>query len=350
MSGTTPTATGRARTYRIGELFAGAGGMALGAHDARIGGSGFRHVWATDIDDDACSTFRRNLAIEPDRVLCSPVDVLDFDSLDPIDGLAFGFPCNDFSMVGERKGARGEFGALYRWGVKALEVLRPPFFVAENVSGLRSTGGRRDFTRILRELGDAGYDTHHHLYRFEEYGLPQARHRIIVVGFRKDLGLSFSHASPNGRRRTCRDALANIPRNAANQEATRHPRSVVERLEHIRPGENAFTADLPARLRLNLKSGAKISLIYRRLKADAPSYTITGSGGGGTHVYHWDEPRALTNRERARLQTFPDWFTFMGGKESVRRQVGMALPPEGSRIVFSSVLQTLLEHDVPVGA
>ena len=84
----------------------------------------------------------------------------------------------------------------------------------------------------------------------------------------------------------------------------------------------------------------KISQIYKRLDPEKPSYTITGSGGGGTHVYHWSENRALTNRERARLQTFPDDFVFSGSKESVRKQIGMAVPAEGAKIIFESVLNT----------
>ena len=124
-----------------------------------------------------------------------------------------------------------------------------------------------------------------------------------------------------------------------------------------RNGQNAFTADIPAELQLNV-GGAKISQIYKRLEARKPSYTITGSGGGGTHVYHWEEHRALTNRERARIQTFPDTFEFKGGKESVRKQIGMAVPVEGARIVFEAVLRTFaripyegiepnLQHIVP---
>jgi DNA (cytosine-5)-methyltransferase 1 len=120
---------------------------------------------------------------------------------------------------------------------------------------------------------------------------------------------------------------------ATNNELTKQSAVVVERLKHIKPGENAFTANLPEHLQLNV-SGAKISQIYKRLRADKPSYTITGSGGGGTHVYHWSEPRALTNRERARLQTFPDNFEFLGTKESVRKQIGMAVPVEGAQVVF----------------
>lgn len=114
---------------------------------------------------------------------------------------------------------------------------------------------------------------------------------------------------------------------------------VVERLNHILPGQNAFNADLPEHLQLNVK-GARMSQIYKRLDPDLPSYTITGSGGGGTHVYHWEEPRALTNRERARLQTFPDNYVFEGSKESVRKQIGMAVPCNGAQIIFEAILKT----------
>ena len=110
-------------------------------------------------------------------------------------------------------------------------------------------------------------------------------------------------------------------------------------------GENAFTADLPEELQI--KTRTKISQIYKRLDPDKPSYTITGSGGGGTHVYHWSENRALTNRERARLQTFPDDFVFEGSKESVRKQIGMAVPAQGAKIIFEAVLKTFAGIDYP---
>ena len=91
----------------------------------------------------------------------------------------------------------------------------------------------------------------------------------------------------------------------------------------------------------------KISQIYRRLHPDKPSYTVTGSGGGGTHVYHYEEPRALTNRERARLQTFPDDFIFEGTKESVRKQIGMAVPVRGAQVVFEALFKTLSGKSYP---
>ena len=93
--------------------------------------------------------------------------------------------------------------------------------------------------------------------------------------------------------------------------------------------------------------GARISQIYKRLNPDRPAYTVTGSGGGGTHIYHWAEPRALTNRERARLQTFPDDFVFMGSKESVRKQIGMAVPCRGAKLIFEAVLRSFAGVEYP---
>lgn len=330
-------------TYRLGELFAGAGGMAYGAHKAEYEGYGFSHVWANDMDRDACKTLRENVPV--DTVMCSKVEKLCFEGLESIDGLVFGFPCNDFSVVGERNGIKGKYGGLYKWGIKGLKTLHPLFFVAENVGGLASNG----LDTILSEMRSAGYDVFKHTYRFEEYGVPQARHRIIIIGFRKDLGIQeFQHPWPTTADRpvTSEEALEGIPRNAANNERTIQSSRVVERLKHIKPGENAFTADIPEELQLQMRSNAKISQIYRRLIPDRPSYTVTGSGGGGTHLYHWSEPRALTNRERARLQSFPDDFVFLGGKESVRRQIGMAVPPTGATIIFAAVLRKLIDHGI----
>jgi len=161
---------------------------------------------------------------------------------------------------------------------------------------------------------------------------------------RKDLKLKFKPPAPThiDNFLSCKDAITKpaIPPSAYNNELTQqHPR-VVERLKHILPGENAWTANLPDNLKLNVK-GAKLSQIYKRLDPNKPSYTITGSGGGGTHVYHWKEPRALTNRERARLQTFPDNFKFCGSKEDIRRQIGMAVPPHATKLIFESIIKTL---------
>ena len=337
-------------TVKLGELFCGAGGMALGASQAVYQGWKFSHAWATDRDADSCRTIQQ--VVHSKNIKKADIKGVDFRSLEQqhgrIDGLVFGFPCNDFSVVGEKRGISGEYGGLYKYGVTALDVLKPTFFVAENVSGLSSVNKSKDFQRVLNELGEAGpnYIVEPHLYKFEEYGVPQKRHRYIIVGFRSDTGIKFVHPLPSKETKvkTAEEALSGLPDDSPNNERTTQNQRVVQRLGHIKPGENAFTANLPAELRLNMRSKAMISQIYRRLLPDEPSYTVTGSGGGGTHLYHWDEPRALTNRERARLQSFPDTYVFEGGKESVRRQIGMAVPPEGARAVFQAILTTFVDH------
>ncbi len=334
----------------IGEMYCGPGGIGLAASQTSLQTKGkhlsFDHVWATDNHPDTCRTFAHNIFGEENspKVICQDVRQINLRKLPPVDGFLYGFPCNDFSNVGESRGLQGEYGPLYSYGVKYVNEANPKFILAENVSGLSNANEGYAFRKILSDLesaGEHGYSLTTHLYKFEEYGVPQARHRIIIVGFRRDLGLKFKVPAPNLKKVSSREALTMppIPSNCDNQEATRQSSQVVERLEHIRPGENAWTADLPDHLKLNVK-GAKLSMIYKRLDPAKPAYTVTGSGGGGTHMYHWDEPRALTNRERARLQTFPDNFTFLGSKESIRRQIGMAVPVKGVQIILKAILKT----------
>ena len=333
--------------YRLGELFCGPGGIGWGATNADIGNDDYRivHQWANDYDEATCKTYRHNICPNaPETVYHEDIRTFDMSQLAPIDALAFGFPCNDYSVVGERKGIDGTFGPLYSYGVKALKLFRPMWFLAENVGGLRSANEGKAFTKILEELRRAGYTITPHLYKFEDYGIPQARHRLIIVGIRNDIPVEFKVPSPAPYAHidnTCKNAIENppIPQDAFNNEPTKQSAHVIERLKHIKPGQNAFTADLPKELQLNIK-GAKISQIYKRLDPTKPSYTVTGSGGGGTHIYHWSEPRALTNRERARLQTFPDTYEFIGAKESVRKQIGMAVPCIGAKIIFEAILKS----------
>lgn len=340
--------------FRLGELFCGPGGIAWGATNADIGDPDFRikHQWANDYDANTCETYRRNICPEePQTVYHEDIRKLDMSKLSSIDALAFGFPCNDFSVVGEQKGMDGVYGPLYSYGVKALKQFKPTWFLAENVGGLRNANEGKAFSKILAELKGAGYTITPHLYKFEEYGIPQARHRIIIVGIKDDVDVAFKVPSPEPYKdidNSCRAAIEKppIPEDAPNNEKTKQSKQVVDRLGYIKPGQNAFTADLPEHLKLNIK-GARISQIYKRLDPNKPAYTVTGSGGGGTHIYHWEEPRALTNRERARLQTFPDTYVFMGSKESVRKQIGMAVPCKGAKIIFEAILKSFADVDYP---
>lgn len=340
--------------FRLGELFCGPGGLAYGATHAYISNPNFRirHAWANDYDQDTCDTYIYNICPDnPESVICGDVRKLDLESLPPIDALAFGFPCNDFSVVGEQKGFSGTFGPLYSYGVQVLKSHKPMWFLAENVGGIRSANEGKAFQKILTDMKAAGYKLYPNLYKFEEYGVPQARHRVIIIGIREDIPLEFKIPSTAPYAEcdvSCRSAIESpaIAKDAYNNEATKQSETVVRRLQYIKPGQNAFNADLPDDLKLNVR-GAKISQIYKRLDPDKPAYTVTGSGGGGTHIYHWSDPRALTNRERARLQTFPDSFFFCGSKESVRKQIGMAVPPRAAEVIFRAVLNSFAGIDYP---
>lgn len=333
--------------FKLGELFCGPGGIALGAMSASIKSNKFSiiHQWANDYDKDTCATYKHNICPKSQKsVVHEDVRKLDFTKLKNIDALAFGFPCNDYSIVGEQKGMDGVYGPLYTYGVKALKIFQPQWFLAENVGGLRNANDGNAFSKILDELRKAGYKVVPHLYKFEDYGIPQARHRIIIVGIRNDINVTYKVPSPTPYSHidnTAKTAIEIPPisQDAFNNELTKQSSTVVKRLSYIKPGENAFTANIPPELQLNVK-GAKISQIYKKLDPNKPAYTVTGSGGGGTHMYHWKENRALTNRERARLQTFPDDYEFLGSKESVRKQIGMAVPAMGAKIIFEAILKS----------
>ena len=336
-------------TFKLAEFFSGPGGMGLGASLSKVKKDNklfsIEHAWASDYDQDSCNTYKRN--IKTKKIICEDVKKF-FKLLDnkkitipKFDCFAYGFPCNDFSNVGEHLGFKGKFGPLYSYGVELINRYHPKWFIAENVGGISSSNEGKAFLKILKDLENAGngYNLTTHKYKFENYGIPQSRHRIIIVGIQKKLNLIFKVPKPTFKIITAKEALSNIPISATNNELTKNSIQVIERLKYIKPGKSAFNSDIPKNLQLNVK-GAKISQIYRRLDPNKPSYTVTGSGGGGTHVYHWKENRALTNRERARLQTFPDDFIFEGSKESVRKQIGMAVPVKGAKIIFESILKT----------
>lgn len=351
------------RFLTLGELFSGPGGGGLGVSFAKLELEDVeirvRHLWSSDYDADTCETYKRNMAFYENeiekyhfndevKVVCDDVNNLDLENahkFEAVNGLLFGFPCNDFSIVGETKGVDGKFGPLYKNGIKVLNRSdSPDWFIAENVGGITSANDGNAFKQILKEMKEAGYTITAHKYKFEEYAVPQTRHRIVIVGIKNSLNKKFKVPAPTNEKISVGEALENIPSDASHQELTRQSEQVVNRLKFIKPGQNAWNADIPKELQLNVK-GAKLSQIYRRLEKDKPSYTITGSGGGGTHVYHWQEPRALTNRERARIQTFPDWFEFTGGTGSIRKQIGMAIPPKGAEIIMNALLKTLYDID-----
>ena len=180
------------KIFNLGELFCGPGGLAWGAINADVPGAKIKHIWANDYDEDTCKTYANNICPDcPGSVICKDVHFLDLDKLEPIDALAFGFPCNDFSVVGEQLGFKGKYGPLYTYGISVLMQYKPKWFLAENVGGLKSANDGLAFKRIQSDMRNAGYRIYPNLYHFEDYGIPQARHRVIIIGIREDLPFEF---------------------------------------------------------------------------------------------------------------------------------------------------------------
>lgn len=343
-------------SFKLGELFCGPGGLACGALNSTSNNGKYavKHAWANDYDYDTCLTYITNICPDdPESVHHGDVRELDIEKLGKIDAFAYGFPCNSFSNVGEHKGLANEkFGQLYWYGIKVLRTYKPKWFIAENVSGITSAGSN-DFKVILNDMRESGYKLTVNLYKAEQYGIPQTRHRVIIVGIREDLNIEFKVPSPamyTDSDISSRTALSNIPEDATNNDCRKLNDSVIKRLSLIKPGENIWQAEerlgdaFPEELRIKTKT--KISQIYRKLDPDKPAYTVTAAGGGGTYMYHWTD-RELTNRERARIQTFPDEYRFIGKYSSVRKQIGMAVPCKLAEIVTTAILNSFAGISYP---
>jgi DNA (cytosine-5)-methyltransferase 1 len=313
---------------KVISLFCGCGGFDLAFHRA-----GFKTVWANDNNKWAIKTFNDNFE---DIAHLSSIEDYDpyYDSTIPdADLILGGFPCQDFSIIGKRNGINSSRGNLYRHFIKFIDAKKPFVFVAENVKGILSANNGQAIKQIVKDFEsiNPGYTVKIQLYNFSEYGVPQFRERVIFVGIRTDAGFNFMHPSPTCGPRTNKpyttagEALKDVEKIQHNNELIRHNHKTVEMLKLIPEGGNF--ADIDKTHPLYVKG--MVSNIYRRINRNEPSKTVIASGGGGTWGYHYPEPRALTNRERARLQTFPDNFIFAGPLSEVRRQIGNAVPPLG---------------------
>jgi DNA (cytosine-5)-methyltransferase 1 len=296
---------------------------------------GYKTVWANDFSEWAVQSFKENLG---DVIVFEDITKIDpytDKSVPDCDLVLGGFPCQDFSVIWKQPGLNGKRGGLYRHFLEFVDAKKPKAFVAENVKGLLTANKRKAIEVIIKDLESLtpGYIVKPHLYNFAEYGVPQFRERLIIVGIRIDTGFNFVHPKPTHGPSSAKpyvtagDALRGVENVSFNNEHINCKEKTKKMLELIPEGGN-FT-DIPKEHPLYVKG--MISHVYRRIKLDEPAKTIIAAGGGGTWGYHYPEPRPLTNRERARLQSFPDDFKFIGSVAEVRRQIGNAVPPEGVR-------------------
>lgn len=298
--------------FKVVSLFSGCGGMDLGF----LGGFGsgrhyydrlpFEITWANDLSPAACKTYEENLK--------SPIIQGDINAaLQTLpktgDVLIGGFPCQDVSINGSIKLAEGGRTILYQEMIKAIRKVKPRIFVAENVKGLQQAHGREFFDRMLADFDLPGYTVNHRLYSAADYGAPQMRERIFIVGVRGRR--EFKHPEATGHTMTALEALGDLEDEPEN----------------------------PAISHIWSKAVRSPDQGDRKLIADRPATTIRAEHHGNVQ-WHYRLPRRISLREAARLQTFPDSFKFLSGMRETERLIGNAVPP----VVAWHVAKAVREH------
>ena len=326
-----------AQPIKILSLFSGCGGLDLGFEEV----GNYETVWANDINEWAVKTFRRHFGNVISDENIEKIEPNTDKHIPKCDLIIGGFPCQDFSIIWKQPGLNGDRGNLYKNFLRFIDAKRPKAFVAENVKGLLTANDGKAIKQIIEDFSKIGpgYMVKIQLYNFAEYGVPQYRERVLLVGIRLDTGFNFIHPAPTHGPRgklpyvTVGDAFKDVEKVSANNEKMNITEKTKKRLEKISEGGNF--KDIPKNDPLYVKG--MISHVYRRIHRKEPSTTIIAAGGGGTWGYHYPEPRPLTNRERARIQTFPDDFVFEGSITEVRRQIGNAVPPKGVKLVAETL-------------
>ncbi|MDR3294655.1 MAG: DNA cytosine methyltransferase [Clostridiales Family XIII bacterium] len=303
------------KKHSVVSLFSGCGGMDLGFTGGfeflgkKFGKTAFDIIWANEISPAACKTYRSNLGshiIEGD--IHKVIGRLPAEA----DVVIGGFPCQDISVNGKMLGIKGKRSSLYTAIVDAVDRLRPKVFVAENVGGLLMKKNEESLEKILDDFGSLGYEIHHQLYNAADYGVPQTRERIFIVGTRKDVPAFLPPVPTTSVPVTAKEAIADLEFHAQD-----------EQFSHIWSLANV--------------SGEQGN---RRMVADRPGYTIRAECHGNIQ-FHYSLPRRISMREAARIQSFPDTFIFPSKLRETERQIGNAVPPVLAWHVAKSIEATL---------
>lgn len=342
----------KTKEYKIISTFTGGGGLDIGFHgdfkylDKQFKRLKFNTTIALDYNEDACKTLNFNNKYFKDTIV-KHENIIDYDYTkiknDDYDVLLGGFPCVTFSIVGKQNGVKDDLnGKLYEKYATYVEHFQPKVFLAENVKGILSANKGEAIKIIKKRFEDTGYKLKIFLVNFADFGVPQLRQRVLFIGIRNDIETEFipPEFTHKTNHLTSEDAFKNIDETCVNHNYMRILKSTEAKLKAIPEGGNF--KDLPSHLAVK----ALMSNIYRKLDRKTPAYTLIASGGGGTWHYHYEHPRALTNRERARIQSFPDDFKLQGSNTEVRRQLGNAVPPVGV-YPFAERIQNVLDGIVP---
>lgn len=306
------------REYTAVSLFCGAGGLDMGFDHA-----GFRTIWANDFDADACETHR---AWSRAEVVCGDISKIDFSTIPRSDVILGGFPCQGFSMSGPRK-IDDSRNVLYKHYVKLVLQNKPMAFIGENVKGLLTMAGGQIIDAIVAAFSDCGYNVFYRLVNAKNYGVPQDRERVIIVGFRKDLHIrEFTLPDSNGKRVTLREAIGHMPP-AAPGEVCNAPYSSRYMSRNRKRGWDEVAYTVPAMAKqVTLWPGSP-----DMIKVDKDMWRFGSEG----------ETRRLSWREVAAIQTFPPDMAFCGDLTSVYKQIGNAVPVKLAEFVAGHVRSCL---------
>lgn len=315
--------------YKSIELFAGAGGLALGLEKA-----GFENIGLIEIDPDAANTLKLNRpswnVINDDIANISKLNLeeLFHISKKELDLLSGGAPCQSFSYAGKRLGLEDARGTLFYHYAIFLKKLQPKMFLFENVKGLLTHDSGKTYKTILKIFEECGYRICKDVLNAWDYGVPQKRERLITIGIRNDLSdkVKFSFPPPHSYKPVLRDILLDCP----ESDGVRYSKKKEEIFTLVPPG--GYWKDIPQEIAKEyMKScwhmeGGRTGIL-RRLSLDEPSLTVlTSPSQKQTDRCHPLEPRPFTIRENARCQTFPDSWEFSGGVGKRYKQVGNAVP------------------------
>lgn len=311
------------------ELFAGAGGLALGIEKA-----GFDTIGLIEFNEPAAETLKKNRptwnVICDDIANISCLDLEEYFSLQKgeLDLLSGGAPCQAFSYAGKRLGLEDTRGTLFYHYAIFLKKLQPKMFLFENVRGLLTHDNGKTFETILTVFQEAGYSTQYKVLNAWDYGVAQKRERLITIGIRNDLTdkIKFEYPEPHDYKPVLRDILQDVPESLG----TRYSAKKESIFALVPPG--GYWRDIPADIAKDyMKScwemGGGRTGILRRLSLDEPSLTVlTSPSQKQTDRCHPIEPRPFTVRENARCQSFPDEWEFCGTVGEQYKQVGNAVP------------------------
>ena len=319
------------------DLFAGAGGFSLGFEKA-----GFKNLFAIEFDETIAKTYKRNFP--NNNMIIADIKAVDNKTLKKlvnnkeVDIVVGGPPCQGFSLAGNigRTFVEDERNSLFKEFLRVVDILKPKMFIMENVSRMKSHNKGKTILEIKNAFENIGYKVDYQVLQASNYNVPQNRSRIFIVGTRE---LKFNFPTPSSKIITVKEAIDDLPplkngekSTIPNHFAMKHSEQMLKKMSYITDGGNREM--IPESIRP--KSGD----IRKYIKYDStkPSVTVTGDM---RKIFHYSQNRALSPRELARLQSFPDDFIFEGNSISIQQQIGNAVPPNLAYEIAKMASKTL---------